>query len=112
RRENRSPAHSFVRRRRRAYHVTRAVALCLACWACGAGAPERVALLYRADDTTAQLEDRLLGPYCSRHPGLRVVPRDVAGSRFDYRRRLATALAQEPPPTRSSWRTATSRHSR
>src|SRR5207244_3849477 len=27
-----------------------------------------------------------------------VVPRDVAGSRFDYRRRLATALAQEPPP--------------
>jgi len=78
--------------------VTRAVALCLACWACGAGAPERVALLYRADDTTAQLEDRLLGPYRSRHPGLRVVPRDVAGSRFDYRRRLATALAQEPPP--------------
>ena len=46
--------------------------MCLACWACGAGTPEHVALLYRADDSAAQLEDRLLGPYRARHPGLPV----------------------------------------
>src|SRR5690242_2467654 len=72
--------------------------ICLACWACGAGAPEHVALLYRADDSTAQLEDRLLGPYRARHPGLPVVLENVSGSRSDYRRHLAAALVREPPP--------------
>ena len=72
--------------------------LCLASWACGAGTPEHVALLYRADDSTAQLEDRLLGPYRARHPGLPVVLENVSGSRSDYRRHLAAALAREPPP--------------
>ena len=72
--------------------------MCLACWACGAGAPVHVALVYRADDSTAQLEDRLLGPYRARHPGLPVLLENVSGSRSDYRRRLAAALAREPPP--------------
>ena len=78
--------------------MRRVLALCLTCCACGAGAPRHVALLYRADDTTAQLEERLLGPYRARHPGLRVEQRNVTGSRTDYRLILAAALALEPPP--------------
>jgi multiple sugar transport system substrate-binding protein len=72
--------------------------MCLTCCACGAGAPRHVALLSRADDTTAQLEERLLGPYRARHPGLHVAQRSVTGSRADYGRILAAALARDPPP--------------
>ena len=78
--------------------MRRALALCLVCWACGAGAPEHIALLYRADDSTARLENRLLDPYRARHPGLPVLQQNVSGSPFDYRRHLAAALAREPPP--------------
>jgi len=78
--------------------VTRTLALCVLCWACRAGAPEHIALLYRADDSTARLEEPLLGPYRARHPGLLVTERNVSGTRSDYQRRLAAALASEPPP--------------
>jgi len=78
--------------------VTRTLALCVLCWACRAGAPEHIALLYRADDSTARLEEPLLGPYRARHPGLQVTERNVSGTQSDYQRRLAAALASEPPP--------------
>ncbi|HYL21095.1 MAG TPA: extracellular solute-binding protein [Gemmatimonadales bacterium] len=78
--------------------MRRVLALCLTCCACGTAAPRHIALLTRADDTTAQLEERLLGPYRASHPGLHVEQQPVTGSRADYRRILAAALALEPPP--------------
>lgn len=80
--------------------MRRVLALCLTCCACGTGGggPRHIVLLHRADDTAVQLEERLLGPYRARHPGLHVEQQGVTGSRADYRRILAAALAVEPPP--------------
>jgi multiple sugar transport system substrate-binding protein len=76
-----------------------ALALCLACWGCGAAAgADQVTLLHRADAAAAQLEDQLLGPYRARHPGMRVVSQHVPLPQTDYRRRLLTALSGDAPP--------------
>ena len=78
--------------------MKRALALCLACWGCGAGADRGIALFHRADDGAAQLEDQLLTPYRARHPGLQVVQHNAALSPPEYRRLLLTAVASETLP--------------
>jgi len=70
----------------------------LGCWGCGAEPSPAVELLHRADDGAAQLEDQLLTPYRARHPGLRVVQRNAALSRAEYRRLLLTATARDTLP--------------
>jgi multiple sugar transport system substrate-binding protein len=70
----------------------------LGCWGCGAEPSPAVELLHRADDGAAQLEAELLIPYRARHPGWRVVQRNAAVSRAEYRRLLLTATARDTLP--------------
>jgi len=70
----------------------------LGCWGCVAEPGPAVELLHRADDGAAQLEDQLLIPYRARHPRLRVVQRNAALSRAEYRRLLLTATARDTLP--------------
>ena len=70
----------------------------LGCWGCVAEPSPAVELLHRADDGAAQLEDQLLIPYRARHPRLRVVQRNAALSRAEYRRLLLTATARDTLP--------------
>ena len=75
------------------------LALCLACWGCGAAAgADHVTLLHRADATAARLEDQLLVPYRARHPGMRVVPQHAPLPQTDYSRHLLAALSGDAPP--------------
>jgi len=82
--------------------VSRVPALCLACglvcWGCRAAPMAGVALLHRADDTAAQIENQLLTPYRARHPGLDVVPHATATSPAEYRRLLLAAMAGDTLP--------------
>ncbi|HVH69205.1 MAG TPA: extracellular solute-binding protein [Gemmatimonadales bacterium] len=80
--------------------MRRALAVCVACWGCAAGATDadRVTLLHRADEPAARLEDALLGPYRARHPGMRVVPVWVAAPQPEYGRRVRAALVSERMP--------------
>lgn len=79
--------------------MRRVLALCFACWGCGAESPQGdVVLMHRADDAGARLEELLLAPYRARHPGMRVVQRYVATSQPEFSRHLQTALVSERPP--------------
>lgn len=82
--------------------MSRVPALCLACglvcWGCRAAPMAGVALLHRADDTAAQIENQLLTPYRARHPGLDVVPHATATSPAEYRRLLLAAMAGDTLP--------------
>ena len=82
--------------------MSRRPALCLACWLLGWGCRAEpgagVALLHRADETAARLENQLLTPYRARHPGLDVVQHAAATSQPAYRRLLLAATAGDTQP--------------
>jgi len=81
--------------------VRRAVAACLAVWACGAVAEgDRVTLVLanRADYLEAKLEDRVLAPYVAVNRGVRVVQQSTATHQAEYRERLLTSMAAGSPP--------------
>ena len=79
--------------------MKRMLVLCIACWGCAvADSGAGVALLHRADEAAARLEDQLLAPYRARHPGLEVAERHVALPAAEYRRLLLVAAAREALP--------------
>lgn len=79
--------------------MRRALALCLACWGCGAaGSSGGVVLLNRGDDGATRLEEQLLAPYRARHPGLEVTQRHVALPDEEFRRLVLIAAAREALP--------------
>lgn len=79
--------------------MRRVLALCLACWGCGAtGSGAGVVVLHRGGDVAGRLEDQLLTPYRARHPGLEVVQENVALPEAEYRRLVLVAAAREALP--------------
>lgn len=77
--------------------MTRALALCLAVWACGASPADRGAMTLADRTDQPDLEARVLTPYVERHPGLELRHQPLS-SRDEDGRGLLVALAGDDPP--------------
>ena len=77
--------------------MTRALALCLAVWACGANPVERGAMTFADQAEEPDLAERVLAPYLARHPGLELQSH-LLPSRDEEGGGLLMALASDDPP--------------